>query len=75
MAYRTRSWLWRVAKDAIATKAFLWRRSLVDSMRCPRCHDYGEDIFHLIVDYSKSRYVWEALGERTGARHQVESMR
>ena len=47
---------------------------MVDSKRCPRCHDYGEDIFHLIVDCSKSRSVWEALGERTGARHQVESM-
>lgn len=44
-------------------------------MCCPRCHEFGEDCFHLVVDCIKSWRMWDALHNLIGSRTQADSIR
>lgn len=52
---------WKVFRDCIPTKAFLYARGLALNLRCQRCNDEVEDLQHLLFHSSWSVEVWHAL--------------
>lgn len=58
----------------MATKCFLWKGGLVDLMCCLHCHESGKNYFDLIVDYIKSKRVWDAIQRLIDGNAQALSM-
>lgn len=65
-SYRVCAWLWKAVKCALPTKLFLFRRGLVDGLRCPRCLSYAEDSQHLFIECESSQEMWSSIAAITG---------
>jgi len=52
---------WKVFRDCIPTKAFIYARGLALNLCYQRCNDEAEDLQHLLFHSSWSVEVWHAL--------------
>ncbi|CAN1274995.1 hypothetical protein LINPERPRIM_LOCUS15568 [Linum perenne] len=50
--------LWRGARDALATRLNLWKRRCYQVPDCPFCPGISETLPHLLVDCPKALEVW-----------------
>lgn len=53
--------LWMTAHDRLKTKALLWRRQILDSLRCDLCGIADESTLHAVRDCNLSRKIWAHL--------------
>lgn len=62
MQPKIKFFMWLLWQDCIPHRNLLLGRGIIREGGCPRCQESIEDSAHIIVNYPKSRGIWDHEG-------------